>query len=199
MNDVIALARGALLNRGWATRTEGRLGDERLEFDLIAESPAAIVFIEAVSGQGLRRRAQQLSGEIAAVTLQAQTGAKAWEAYLVLLVTQGWEIGKPSAQEIQRDLMYCRKIVIDAEPILDAEDPESEMNAALGFLFPLDLGVGMATEDVRSHLIDLLAKDGLDRDLVTSLVNEFDAEPDCRCWQRVMRATTLADDTGTAG
>src|SRR4051812_22645998 len=113
MNDVIALARGALLEHGWATTIEGRLGEARLEFDLIAESPAAVVFVEAVSGQGLRRRAQQLSGEIAAVTLQAQTGAKAWEAYLVLLVTTGWE-GASAAQEIQRDLMYCRKIVIDA-------------------------------------------------------------------------------------
>jgi hypothetical protein len=106
-------------------------------------------------------------------------------------VSDGLEEIEPAAQQIQRDLTYCRKIVIDADRITSAADPIRATEEALSFLFPFDLVTARHDENVRERLIGLIAEAGVDRGLVTSLVNAFDTEADCRCWDRVL--ATVAD------
>jgi hypothetical protein len=200
LSDLIALARESLAVRNWSIEGEARLAPSRLHFDLVAESDAAIVFIEAVDAHDLRARAKALSSEVAAVTLQETAGVKAWEAYLVLLITHGYTEAQAAAQELQRDLTYCRKIVVNGEAILGSAQPQKAMDTELSFLFPFDVaGAELQTEDVRSHLIDLITKAGVDGELVASLVNAFDSESDCRCWDRVMDAVAPSELGGNAG
>lgn len=186
MTPLIDLAESVMSAHGWAVRRQRDIAKAHLEFDLIAENETAIVFFETVSGQRLRRRADELAAAVAAVTLQPAAGPKAWEAYLVLLVTEGYSAHEVAADAVQRDLNYCRKVVVDGAAIADSPDPHGAMEAALSFLFPLDVASAPSVGDVRQHLIELISERGIDAILVRELVNAFDAEADCRCWERIM-------------
>ena len=187
MPGLTELAEQVMLGHGWTTRQESAIAKEHLEFDLIAESEAAIVFFETtIDGSQLRRKAKALSAAVAAVTMQPGAGAKAWEAYLVLLVGGGLSPSEAgTAESVQRDLGYCRKVVLDGDAIEEAPDPRAAMDQALSFLFPLDTVITPAVRDVRSHLINWLDENGFDQDLAEALVSSFDSESDCRCWSRI--------------
>ena len=70
------------------------------------------------------------------MTLQPNAGIKAWEAYLVLIVSDGSAANDLAGQDVQRDVNYCRKIVIDGSSITAADDPRTAMEAVLSFFFP---------------------------------------------------------------
>lgn len=185
MNPLVDLAADVLAEHGWRTTRQLATVPSSLEFDLVAESEAAIAFFETVSGSGLRRKADVLAANVASVTLQADAGVKAWEAYLVLLVTDEFSRRVAEAQEVQRDLSYCRKIVLDGGRILAANDAARAMEAELAFLFPLTLAPEAASQNVRARLVQLVTGKGHDEALVRSLVDTFDSEPDCNCWPRI--------------
>jgi hypothetical protein len=185
MSELIDLAESVMATHGWTTRREPEVARAHLHFDLIAENEVAIVFFDSVPGSALRDRAEALSAAVAAVTLQESAGVKAWEAYLVLVVSEGYIAADADAQAVQRDLSYCRKVVIDGEGIAAAIDSRRQMEAALSFLFPLDVASVPRVDDVRQHLIQFISEKGYDRALVTALVNAFDTEADCRCWGRI--------------
>ena len=112
----------------------------------------------------------------------------------MLVISEDYVAVDAEAQAVQRDLSYCRKVVIDGESIAAAIDSRRQMESALSFLFPLDVASLPRVEDVRDHLIQFLNEKGYDHTLVTTLVNAFDTEADCKCWERInefqrMRAT----------
>ena len=184
-----------MADHGWQTERQPDVGKAHLEFDLVAESETAIVFFDSVRGQDLRQRADALSGAVVAVTLQRDAGVKAWEAYLVLVVSDDYVAADTAAQAVQRDLNYCRKIIIDGAGIAAAADLRATMEAALSFLFPLDVASAPTLEDVRQHLIQLISEQGYDEALVGELVTAFDTETDCKCWERIKRFTPAGTAT----
>ncbi len=188
--DVIELAEAVLVDHGWTTHREAEMSSAGFDFDLVAESETAIVFLEAVAAASLRRRAETLSAAVAAVTLQREAGVKAWEAYLVLIVTDGYADIDSDAQRVQRNLDYCRKVVLDGCRIATTTYPYGAMEDSLSFLFPLEMNSAPTVENVRSRLIELVVEQGHDASLVESLVTAFDAEPDCKCLARVREFVT---------
>jgi hypothetical protein len=187
MTSLVALAGDVMARHGWLIRYEAGLEGSRLRFDLVAESPTAIVFVEDVETEGLRKQADALASAIAAITLGQSAGVKAWEAYLVLIVGRGYDEIDLLAQEIQRDLNYCRKIVLDGESISASDDTHAAMERALAFLLPVEAALSPGVEDARQHLIASLVGHGIDEALATEIVTAFDTEPDCKCWDRIER------------
>jgi hypothetical protein len=185
LTGLIDLAADVMASHGWSTRKRTELANVGAGFDLVAENETAIVFFDIVRGPGLRARTDALAGAIGAITLRSDAGVKAWEAYLVLLVVEDYPADETVVQQVQRDLDYCRKIVLDGGGIAAAENPPAAMERALSFLFPLDVALAPAVADVRASLVDLIVEKGFDKSLITNLVAEFDHETDCRCWERV--------------
>jgi hypothetical protein len=177
-----------MASHGWTIRRGSELVSAGADFDLIAENDTAIVFFASASTQTLPARADNLAGAIGAITLSLDAGVKVWEAYLLLLVEDDVSASRV-AQDVQRDLNYCRKIVLDGQAIAGAENPAAAMESALSFLFPLDSARVPTVPDVRAALVDMIVEKGLDRALVTSLVTTFDRESDCKCWDRVKEAS----------
>jgi hypothetical protein len=184
MSNLIELAAAVMEEHGWETRREHDLAEGNLKFDLVAENETAIAFFETVGSSALARKVDALSASVAAVTLRHDAGIKAWEAYLLLLVTDGSGAATSEAEAIQRDLSYCRKIVIDGESVGAAIDQRAAMESILSFLFPFDFALVPQVEDVREHMIELISNQGQDEELVRALVNAFDTETDCQCWRR---------------
>jgi hypothetical protein len=182
---LIELAADVMTGHGWSTRRQSELAMANVGFDLVAENETAIAFFSVVHGHSLRARADALAGAIGAITLRRDAGVKAWEAYLLLLVEDDYAAADPVAQQIQRDLDYCRKIVLDGAGITAADNPPAAMERALSFLFPLDVALAPSVEDVRTHLVDLIVEKGFNKRLVAELVGAFDRETDCKCWERV--------------
>lgn len=179
-----------MASHGWSTRRQPDLANAHFEFELVAENDTAIAFFTSVSGHNLRHRADSLAGAIGAITLHRDAGVKAWEAYLLLIIEGDYAAAEVIAQEVQRDLDYCRKIVLDGAGIAAAENPRAAMERALSFLFPLDAALTPSVEDVRQYLVDLIAERHFDKTLVSELVAAFDRETDCRCWERVKQASS---------
>ena len=185
MTALTELAADVMTAHGWSTRRQSELTDGNIGFDLVAENDAAIAFFSLVDAQSLRARADTLAGAIGAITLRRDAGVKAWEAYLLLLVEDDYALADAAAQQIQRDLSYCRKIVLDGAGIAASNNPPAAMERALSFLFPLDVAVSPAVDDVRGHLVDLIAEKGFDKSLVAELVAAFNSGTDCKCWERI--------------
>jgi len=179
---------------GWTVRREDEIVKAHLNFDFIAENQTAIVFFKTARSESLRHEADALAGAIAAVTLQQSAGVKAWEAYLVLIVEDDYESADATAQVVQRDLDYCRKIVLNGQGIAASDDPWGSVEDSLSFLFPLDVAAVPGVEDVREYLTALIAEKGFDKNLVASLVNAFDSEVDCKCWDRVLSSQSAKAD-----
>jgi len=107
MTELIDLAADVMASHGWSTGRGAKLTNAGASFDLIAENETAIVFFDLVHGHSLRARADALAGAIGAITLRRDTGVKAWEAYLLLLVDDDTATTTASvAQQVQRDLDY---------------------------------------------------------------------------------------------
>lgn len=190
MTELIELTADVMTSHGWSIRRQSALAKANVGFDLVAENETAIAFFGSAHGHSLRARADALAGAIGAITLRRDAGVKAWEAYLLLLIEDDYAAVDPVAQQIQRDLDYCRKIVLDGAGIAAADNPPAAMERALSFLFPLDVALAPSAEDVRVHLVDLIAEKGFDKSLVAELVARFDQETDCKCWERVKQAST---------
>jgi hypothetical protein len=108
------------------------------DFDLVAENDVAIVFVATSERTDVQRDASRLSGTIAAA-LQKQGGPKIWEAYLVLIVAGLQPVDDEAILQVQRDLTYCRKLIISLDMVLGSNDPVDVLLRRLALLFPLSL------------------------------------------------------------
>src|SRR5918992_501906 len=87
------------LSRGWQIE-DAALQRAGYSFDFVAESNLAAVFMKSVSPpSNLGEVANQLTGEVASIINALGRDAKAWEAYLVLVTSEGL---MPTPEEKQR-------------------------------------------------------------------------------------------------
>lgn len=171
--------------QGWSVRSSEVLAGVGLSFDLVAESAATIVFAEVLRAAQLKDKARELTAQVASAVQRRGSGSKAWEAYLVLVVSDNFSQVLELAQEIQYDLRYCRKVVIAGERVL-ADDPLQSVRDLLSFLFPLQRTTAVVPVDIRGMLADKLIERNLSIGLVRELVLNFD-EADCTCLERFRR------------
>lgn len=183
MTSVTEVLEKVFVERGWSVEGHESLEAAGLGFDIIAESDSAVVFAKALAATDVSASIDELSSQVASMTL-AEVSAKSWEAYLLLAVSGMNEVDAQGVQEVQHDLNYCRKIVIDIDDTLSSEDPVATLRERLSFLFPLDFMEGGYLSDVRAMLVETLASRGVSQELARDLVREFDA-PDCRCLARL--------------
>lgn len=139
------------------------------DFDLVAENDVAVVFVASTARPDLQRNSGRLSGAIAAA-LQRQGGAKMWEAYLVLLVPGLQPSDDETISEVQRDLGYCRKLVVNLDAVLGAEDPVEVLLRRLALLFPLSLADSVEGPNPAALLERGLVDRGNDLELVRGLL-----------------------------
>ncbi len=186
MMELAALLAEVLRSRDWEVRSGRDLGARLSAFDFVAESEAAVVFFKALTGEGLAEEVEQLTATVASATATANLGAKAWESYLLFGVTGLDPEINEIAQGIQHDLSYCRKIILDGDRIIDAEDPATSADRLLAFLFPLEMATVPSPIDVRQALASKLIQKGTPELLARSLVENFE-EADCRCLERILK------------
>ncbi len=158
--------------RGWSVSHEvpSPLADR---FVLTAENDVAVVFAASATPTELARVAAQASGAIGAL-MQSAGGPKAWEAYLLLAVHQIDEVDEDSLVSVQRDLTFCRKIVLDADAIVGSADPVGYLEDRLALLFPL-VGVDTAqSPSARSLLEQRLKEQGHPLEIVQELIQKLD-------------------------
>jgi hypothetical protein len=172
MMDVAEVALRSVLDRnGWAlpVRPPARLED----FAVVGESPVSVLFAARTTASALPVDAARLAGVISAAVL-SRGGPKVWEAILVLLVSGIRKDDEHKIAAVERDLTYCRKVVVDSASIEESSDPEKKMEAQLSFLFPLS---ALPTESDRGplgHLEAHLAELGYAQQFVEALIADFE-------------------------
>jgi hypothetical protein len=149
------------------TRLPASLRDE---FDLVAENDVAIAFVASCARDLLVPESTRLAAAIAAI-LQRGGGPKAWEAYLLLVVHGLGENDDEAVAAVQRDLTYCRKLVVHGESVLASGDPVASLARRLALLFPLSLADTGGSIDPHVLLEDGLVAQGHDREVVRALLD----------------------------
>lgn len=173
---------------GWRVYDQGDLRAANLSFEFAAESDNAVVFARTVSGLEIGEFSNRLAGEIASLTLSGYAPLKAWEAYLLLFVSEGYTENVEVAQQIQYDFTFCRRVVLDLQEIQLAPEPDRKLRSDLAFLFPLGVAEKQEVVEVRELLVKKLAASGIDSGLARDLVAGFD-ETDCKCVERLASAS----------
>lgn len=150
------------------------LGDPQDRFVLVAESEIAVLFAAEVAAAGLEYEAASLSARIGAFLGGFASGnPKAWEAYLCLVVSGGISERPSLAAAVERDLQFCRKLVIDAD-VSDVEhDPNVALASAIAPLLPLVLDGAFLQEDPFSKLDNRLVVAGQPRQLVSLMFDSW--------------------------
>jgi len=138
MSTVTSLLIALFEQQGWAVESPPPEGLAGADFDLVAENDVAVVFVSATKAADIQRDSAQLSASIAAA-LQRLGSPKVWEAYLVLLVPGLRTDHDESILQVQRDLTYCRKLVVSLDTVLGSRDPSAVLLQRLALLFPLSL------------------------------------------------------------
>src|SRR5688500_1772445 len=105
MNEGLELTlRDVFVSAGWRVE-QSNLAEAGLSFDLVAESESTVAFVKVLSGPSrLGEMANQLTGEVAACMGSLGRHAKAWEAYLLLVLTRGYVEALDEVQRVQYDL-----------------------------------------------------------------------------------------------
>jgi hypothetical protein len=153
---------------GWIA-TESPPSALNSDFAFVAENDVAIVFAASTEPDLIVTDSSRLSSIIGASVLTVG-GSKAWEAYLLLLV-KGMTVDDDAAvTEVQRDLTYCRKVVVPTEGVLASPDPIGVLSRRLAFLFPLSFTEMVRAEEPQQLLEDGLVRRGNDRALVRGLL-----------------------------
>ena len=151
-----------------------------------------MAFVVRLDSQGLHREVLECAGAVASV-LQRLGGIKAWEGYLLVLVDGLSQLPPEDQAEVQRDLTYCRRILIDAQRVeLDVDNSLSYLMRELALLFPLSASEVGDLVEVNDLLIDELVRRGNERTLVTHLVRGLDAS-------EVDGLSTVSDAVSRAG
>jgi hypothetical protein len=158
--------------RGWSVAREFQ---DRLigQFSLVAENDIAVAFVASAGQTDMRELAGRLSATIGAV-MQASGGPKAWEAYLVIAVHALAEADEASITAIERDLAFCRKILIDADEVLGSPEPVRVLERDLALLFPLPAGPTVIGPSPTELLENNLIARGHDPEIVHGLVRGLD-------------------------
>ncbi len=196
MTDLVGILLSTFSSRGWSIRDTVTSREAGYSFDLVAESETAVVFVSALPAVEVPDRVFDLTAEVASLTLR-QVSAKAWEAYLVLVATGLESDTAEPLQDIQRNLDYCRKVVVDGDAILSADDPAAEAASALAFLFPLEVFDEGVLPDVRSLLLSRLAARGIPSELARAMLDGFQEER-CDCLNLVRQSLRDGDENNEA-
>lgn len=138
-------------------------------FVLVAENPVAVLFVARSDAASLKADAQTNGAAIGAY-LHARGGPKVWEGYLVLLAESYGQLTHDELSNVQRDLTYCRKIVIDAQVLRLTTDPEAWLRDELAMLFPLRLERPDDLVSVPALLQDELVGRGVDPQTASDLI-----------------------------
>lgn len=169
LEDVLRLV---LETHGWTVITESH--DARAkEFDLIAENQSAIVFVYTSASTRLEADSRRLGARIASL-MQESPSEKSWEAYLVLLVPLLTDNDQGMIGRVQRDLTFCRRVLIETRTVTGARNTAAELEQRLGFLFPLSLTDVTATPDAPELLRLSLVQRGSAAELVTAMLDGID-------------------------
>ncbi len=182
--SVTDLLKTLFKEHGWAVATRERLAEAGLDFDLMAESDTVVAFARALPVDSVATSVDGLSAQLATLTL-SRVDAKSWEAYLLLLVGGIHDSDVAALQETQRDLNYCRKVIVSTDQIVSSEQPLEALRRALSLFFPLDVFDGTLLPDVRALLVDELIRRRIRPTVARSLVSAFDT-PECGCLERIM-------------
>jgi hypothetical protein len=124
------------VSRGWSVPAILPSLLARAEFTFSAENDLAVVVATGTPGSELRAAASHASAAIANL-VQAHQGAKAWEVYLLLAAHDLDDVDEDTIVSVQRDLTFCRKIILDANVLADAAQAMSYLVPKLSLLFPL--------------------------------------------------------------
>lgn len=178
-NDLAEVLREVFSRRGWEVKTRASMKATGLSFDFVAENDTAVVFAVVLPVNQVLSSSTELASEVASVTLR-RPNSKSWEAYLILATTGISEETVEGLQDVQRDLNYCRKIILDGDALLRADDAVEKAYETLSFLFPLDVMDAGVLPDVRSLLVEHLIARGLRQPLPQSLLDHFQ-DDECQC------------------
>jgi hypothetical protein len=140
------------------------------QFILIAENDLAIVFVAASSSDRILSDARQLSAAVATL-LQDAPGDKTWEAYLLLALPSIEVTDQDSVVRVQRDLTFCRKVVLDLSRVTASSDPLGAMEDQVSFLFPLPITEGGIAPEARDLLKVQLVQRGTNEEAVEGLLD----------------------------
>jgi hypothetical protein len=178
MNSLLDALERLFNGHGWEVRRKG-VDPRFAAFALVAESEVAIAFVQQVLPTSFVSDVASLSAAVGNF-LHDRVGPKAWEAYLVLLVDGMASIDADDLEVVQRDLTWCRKVIVDAQQIRTADDQLAYLEGQLAILFPLDATEAEVPPSVRKLLINELIARGLPRELVEYLASkseddDFDA------------------------
>lgn len=114
--------------------------------------------------------AQGLVVEVMSTHLN-RSEAKSWEGYLVLLTTDEPVDDPTAVDRIRRDTSRLRKLVVTGKEITGLES----VAAALLPVLPLSISAETAeAESVLDRLPDLMAAEGVDREMTRGVVRAFE-------------------------
>jgi hypothetical protein len=156
MNGMDELLRDVLVAHGW-TVPESTPDYRVRHFDLVAENDSAIVFAATSSSDDLTADSRRLGASIA-LFMQDVPGDKTWEGYLLLFVPLLSADHQEEITSVQRDLTFCRRVVIDTSTLVASPDPKRTLESRLSFLFPLSVADTTGAPDseviLRNRLLD---------------------------------------------
>lgn len=136
MGSIEVALRQLFVSRGWSVPAELPSLLASAEFIFTAENDLAVVVATVTPGSELRRAASHASAAIATL-VQAHEGPKAWEVYLLLAAHDLNDVDQDTIVSVQRDLLFCRKIILDADLLASAAEPMTYLAPKLSLLFPL--------------------------------------------------------------
>ncbi len=169
MNAVTPLLSDLLESHGW-TVASPRYLDLGAEFTLVAENDVAIAFAADAETSTVMDNAGALSAAIGAF-LGGVGGAKTWDAYLILVVPVITDDIEDDVIRVQRDLTYCRKLVLDQSGVLSTDNPTALLEQKLALLFPLRVSETVKAISPRHRLEQELIGRGTSQNQVTALLD----------------------------
>jgi len=174
LNHVESALATLLDQHGWRVTTEPA---DRPEFSVLAENAVAVLFAASVRADDVSVDVGRLAGLVSS-SVMLTGGPKAWEAVLVLLAFGMRDELREAAARAERDLTYCRKVVIDAAVVESSEDPPREIERELAFLFPLAIRAEEQGMGPLNYLQVHLESRGHPPALIHALVEDFESEAD---------------------
>ncbi len=109
------------VSREWTVPAEIPTTLAEADFVFSAENDVAVVVATVTHGAKLRQVATRASTAIAALS-QPYEGPKTWEVYLLLAVHDLGTVDEDTIISVQRDLLFSRKLILDADELFGSQD-----------------------------------------------------------------------------
>lgn len=153
---------------GWRVETHSR--DALLSpFGIVAENDVAIVFGAEIGASEFVTGSSALAATIAAF-MSPRGEPKVWEAYLLLAVKEFAMVPEDDLIAVQRDLNYCRRIVVNSDAVLADDNHAEALKRQMLLLFPFVPAELEPAVSVEKLLEDQLVSRGNDPEIVGDLV-----------------------------